>query len=76
MSAVDYYWGLRDWFPVPRRNGRFHVVRWVLLEANRLAVTGALLSFMFSALMLIGWIWTFEMQRVLTETPAVQTILS
>ena len=76
MSVVDHYWGLRDWFPVPRRNGRFHVIRWTLLEANRLAVTGALLSFMFSALMLIGWVWTFEMQRVLTETPAVQTILS
>ena len=76
MSAVDRYWSFRDWFPVPQRNGRFHVIRWVLLEANRLAVTGALLTFMFSALMLIGSVWTFEMQRVLTETPAVQTILS
>jgi hypothetical protein len=76
MSVADHYWGLRDWFPVPKRNGRFHVIRWVLLEANRLAVTGALLSFMFSGLMLVGWVWTFEMQRVLTETPAVQTILT
>lgn len=76
MSVTDHYWDLRDWFPVPRRNGRFHVARWVLLEANRLAVTGMLLTFMFSALMAVGWIWTFEMQQVLTETPAVQTILS
>ncbi|EMA64268.1 hypothetical protein [Halorubrum lipolyticum] len=76
MSVVDRYWGLRDWFPVPRRNGRVHVIRWIVLEANRLAVTGALLTVMFSALMLIGWVWPFEMQRVLTETPAVQTILS
>lgn len=76
MNLTDRYWGLRDWFPVPQRNGRLNVIRWVLLEANRLAVAGALLSVMFSALMLIGWIWTFEMQQVLTETPAVQTILS
>ncbi|WP_418285265.1 hypothetical protein [Halorubrum sp. DTA46] len=76
MNVVDYYWDLRDWFPVPQRNGRIHVIRWVLLEANRLAVTGALLTFMFAALMLIGSTWTFEMQQVLTETPAVQTILS
>ncbi|WP_418279808.1 hypothetical protein [Halorubrum sp. DTA98] len=76
MSLVDHYWGFRDWFPVPQRNGRFHVIRWVLLEANRLAVTGALLTFVFAALMLIGSIWTFQMQQVLTETPAVQTILS
>lgn len=76
MSVADRYWGLRDWFPVPRRNGRFHVIRWILLEANRLAVTGALLTFVFSSLMVIGWTWTFEMQQVLTETPAVQTILS
>lgn len=76
MSVADRYWGLRDWFPVPRRNGRFYVIRWVLLEANRLAVTGALLTFMFSALMAVGLTWPFEMQQVLTETPAVQTILS
>ena len=76
MSVADRYWNLRDWFPLPRRNGRFYVIRWVLLEANRLAVTGALLTFMFSALMAVGWIWPFEMQQVLTETPAVQTILS
>ncbi|GAA0511765.1 hypothetical protein SAMN04488066_10472 [Halorubrum aquaticum] len=76
MSVVDYYWSFRDWFPVPQRNGRFNLIRWVLLEADRLAVTGALLSFMFSALMLIGSVWPFEMQRVLTETPAVQSILS
>lgn len=76
MSVADRYWSLRDWFPVPRRNGRFHVVRWVLLEANRLAVTGALLTFMFSALMAVGLTWPFEMEQVLTETPAVQTLLS
>ncbi|WP_435098133.1 hypothetical protein [Halorubrum sp. N11] len=76
MSIVDHYWGLRDWFPVPHRNGRVHAIRWVLLEANRLAVSGALLTFVFASLMIIGDIWTFEMQGVLTETPAVQTILS
>ena len=76
MSIADHYWGLRDWFPVPQRNGRLHVIRWILLEANRLAVAIALLAFMFSALMIVGSVWTFEMQQVLTETSAVQMILS
>lgn len=76
MSVAERYWGLRDWFPVPKRNGRIHLIRWTLLEGNRLAVTAALVTFMFSALMAIGRVWTFELRVVLTETPAVQSILS
>ncbi|EMA70747.1 hypothetical protein C461_00622 [Halorubrum aidingense JCM 13560] len=48
----------------------------MLLEANRLAVTGALLTFVFVSFVLLGTVWTFEMQNLLTETSAVQTILN
>jgi hypothetical protein len=76
VSASDTIQGWREWFPVPQSGGRPWIVRWVLLEANRNAVTGALLTGVFAALILMGTVWTFEMQRLLTETPAVQTILN
>jgi hypothetical protein len=76
MSASDTIQGWREWFPVPTAGGRPWIVRWVLLEANRNAVAGALLTGVFAALVAMGTIWTFEMQRLLTETPAVQTILN
>lgn len=66
----------RDWFPIPTPEGDFSIVRWVSLEANRLAVTGALLTFVFVSFVLLGMVWTFEMQNLLTETLAVQTILN
>ncbi len=65
----------RSWFPIPTGNG-INLRRWVLLEANRHAVTGALLTLTFLAIILIGSLWTFEIQRLLTETQAVQTILT
>ena len=76
VSVSDTVRGWREWFPVPQSGGRPWIVRWVLLEANRNAVTGALLTGVFAALILMGTVWTFEMQRLLTETPAVQTILN
>ncbi|WP_283401971.1 hypothetical protein [Halorubrum sp. DM2] len=76
MNVVSKIKGLRDWFPVPQKSGRLNIVRWVLLEGNWIAVTSALLSFVFATLMLVGTLWTFEMQVLLTETPAVQTILN
>ena len=76
MSATDTLRGWREWFPVPQSGGRLWIVRWVLLEANRNAVSGALLTVVFAILIAIGTVWTFEMQRLLTETPAVQTILN
>jgi len=54
----------------------FKLSRWILLEGHRLAVTGALLSVTFGSIVLVGSIWTFEMQMLLTETEAVQTILN
>ena len=76
MSATDTIRGWREWFPVPMSGARPWIVRWVLLEANRNAVTGALLTGVFATLIVMGTVWTFEMQRLLTETPAVQTILN
>jgi hypothetical protein len=65
----------RSWVPVPQRNGRVRLVRWVLLDANRLAVTGALLTFVFTSIILVGEAYTLEMQKLLVETAAVQSIL-
>lgn len=48
----------------------------MLLEGNRLAVTGALLTLTFGAILGIGTVWSFEINRLLTETQAVQTILN
>ncbi|WP_255196152.1 hypothetical protein [Halorarius litoreus] len=76
MSVTDILKGARDWFPVPQNGGQLNVIRWILLEGNRYAVTSALVSLVFATLMLVGTLWTFEMQRLLTETPAVQTVLA
>jgi len=76
MSLLDWLERLRSWVPVPRSTGRPHLLRWFLLEANRYAVSGVMLTFVFCSVIAIGTIWTFEMQRILTETEAVQTILA
>lgn len=75
MSVFDPLQKWRDWFPIPHPDGRIEPVRWVLLEGNRNAVTAALLSFVFASLMMVGSVWTFEMANLLTETPAIQTLL-
>jgi len=70
---------LRQWrncFPVPTEDGEFGIVRWILLEANRLAITGWLLTLVFVAFLTLGILWTIEMQNLLTETRAVETILN
>jgi hypothetical protein len=41
-----------------------------------MAVTGALLTLVFGTLLLLGILWPFEMQTLLTETSTVQTILN
>lgn len=76
MSLIDRLQRWRDWFPVPQPDGQINAVRWILLEGNRMAVTAALLTFVFGSLVAIGSLWTFEMASVLTETPAIQTILN
>ena len=76
MSSSDRFDNLRSWAPVPSREHGFNLGRWLLLEGNRYAVTGALLTLTFVSILALGSLWTFEMQRLLTETEAVQTILN
>lgn len=76
MSVSDRLLKLRSWFPVPTAERRPGLIRWLLLEGNRYAVTGALLSLTFASTLLIGSIWTFEMQGLLTDTQAVQMVLN
>jgi len=76
MSLADHFYALRDWVPVPVDGVRVEIVRWVLLEANRRAVTGALLTLTFVSMLALGNVWTFEMQRLFTETDSVQTVLN
>ncbi|WP_231188306.1 hypothetical protein [Haladaptatus sp. DYF46] len=68
--------GWRGWFPDPSGRRGVSLAQWVLLEGNRHAVTGALLTMTFVAILGIGTIWPFEMQRLLTKTAAVQTVLN
>lgn len=68
--------GWRGWIPDPSGRRGVRLVRWVLLEGNRNAVTGALLTMTFVALLVVGTVWPFEMQSLLTETAAVQLVLS
>ena len=67
---------LRSWVPIPERRLRIDLGRWILLDANRYAVTGALLTVTFLTILTIGVIWPFEMRNLLTETQAVQTVLN
>ncbi len=67
---------VRNWFPLPAKGGDPELIRWMLLEGNRYAVTGALLSLTFVSLLVIGSIWTFEMNRLLTESQTVQSVLT
>lgn len=73
MSRIG---GWRGWLPDPSGKRGVRLVQWVLLEGNRHAVTGALLTVTFVAILAIGTIWPFEMQQLLTETGAVQTVLN
>ena len=66
----------RGWIPVPDENGDIRLIRWVLLDADRLALSGALVTVVFLTFMGVATLWTFEMQRLLTETATVQTILN
>jgi len=67
---------MRSWAPVPTSSRKIRLVRWILLEGNRRAITGALLTVTFVTILAAGQIWPFEMRNLLTETQAVQTILN
>lgn len=76
MSVSEYLGRWRSWFPIPTDARGVDLVRWLLLEGNRHAVTGALLTMTFVSVIAIGSLWTFEMSLLLTETQAIQTILN
>jgi len=75
VSVADRLRRWRDWLPVPTAGLRPRLARWVLLEGHRLAVTGALVTFVYVTITLVGTVWTFEMQELLTETPTVENLL-
>ena len=75
-SLADRVHRWRNWVPIPVGGFRIRLFRWVLLEADRRAVTGALLTVTFLATLALGRIWTIEMQQLLTETDSVQTVLT
>lgn len=76
MSIYDRFASWRSWIPLPTEEHGIELTRWLLLEANRFAVITLLLSMTFFSIIAIGTLWTFEMQRLLTETQAVQTVLN
>jgi len=76
MGLGEYFGKWRSWAPVPTDGRGINLVRWLLLEGNRYAVTGALLTVTFTSIIAIGSLWTFEMNQLLTETQAVQTVLN
>lgn len=76
MSRVNRFRKWRSSFPIPVEGRRPELIRWVLLDGNRYAVILILLFVTFFSVFAIGSVWTFEMQNLLTETQAVQTVLS
>ena len=67
---------LRSWAPIPTSSRKIQLIRWILLEGDRHAITGALLTVTFVTILAAGQIWPFEIRNLLTETQAVQTILN
>ncbi|WP_267640926.1 hypothetical protein [Haloarchaeobius amylolyticus] len=61
---------------LPFSSDGFTPKRWLLLEGNRYSVILALLLFVFTTILGVGTVWTFEMQQLLTETSAVQSLLN
>ena len=76
MSIDTRIKNLRSWFPIPFGPRGVNIRSWILLEANRLAVTGALLTLTIVTILALGTAWTIEVHVLLTETQAVQTVLN
>lgn len=51
-------------------------VRWVVLEGDRLFVTGAMQTGVLVTLLALGSVWQFEMLDLMTQTRAVQDLLN
>jgi len=76
MRLFDHFEAVRKWFPVPVDLWRPRIGRWIVLDGDRKAVSLGLLVLTFVSIMVIGTVRPFEMQQLLTETTAVQTVLN
>lgn len=65
----------RHWFVTSTPHDRFNLIRWVLLEGNRVKVAGAILIFVYLSLLTVGQVWSNSIQVILTETSTIQSIL-
>jgi len=52
------------------------LVRWVFLYGDRRLLAVATTAVILSALLVVGTVWEFEMERLVTETRAVQTLFN
>lgn len=75
MSQAKRIEKWRSWFPIPVEGRSPQLIQWILLDGSRYAVSLWLLVLTFVSTLAVGSVWTFEMQTLLTETQAVQTIL-
>ena len=66
----------RAWFPIPVAGRGAQLRRWLFLEGNRYAVTVSPLLGYFITIIVIGTVWAFEIERLLTETTAIQNLLN
>ncbi|WP_433624021.1 hypothetical protein [Halomicrococcus sp. NG-SE-24] len=61
-----------DWPDGPVRR----LVQWVLLYGDQQALTLVMLIVVLSLLLIVGSAWEFKMERLVTETRAVQTLFN
>ena len=74
MHRGDGIGGRRPW----RSKGQseYHPVRWLLLSGRRIHVTVLFLVFILALLLVMGTLWEFEMERLVNETRAVQSMFN
>jgi len=76
MKLLQRLQVLRGWFPVPNRQGRPKLWRWIMLDGRREAVAAALLTTVFVSLLTVATLWSFEMSVLLTEESTVENVLN
>ena len=76
MSLSEQWESLDRHLPNLVSKYRVRPIRWFLLEGSRHHVTLALLLTVYGTIFAIGSLWTLEIQQLLTETAAVQTLLN
>lgn len=61
---------------MPVERWDLELVRWIRLNGNGYAVSAVLLVSTFISFLVVGSVWTFELQRLLIEAGAVQSVLT